>query len=42
MSCHSDPSDAPSRIAARIPSSAYVAGEIVESHCIHSGSTSTG
>jgi len=30
MSCQSEPSDAPSRMAARIPSSAYVAGEIVD------------
>ena len=36
------PSEAPSRIAARIPSSAYVAGEIFASHCIQPGSTSTG
>jgi hypothetical protein len=42
MSSHSEESDAPSRIAPRIPSSAYVAGEIFESHCIHSGRTSTG
>ena len=33
-SCQSEPSDAPSRIAARIPSSAYVAGEIFAIHCI--------
>jgi hypothetical protein len=32
----------PFRIAWRIPRSAYVAGEIVESHCIHCGSTETG
>ena len=32
----------PSRIASRIPSSTYVAGEITEIHSIHVGSTSTG
>ena len=32
----------PSRIAALAASSAYVAGEIFASHCIHVGSTSTG
>src|ERR671910_763777 len=32
-----DVSPSPSRIAALSPSSAYVAGEIVANHCIHSG-----
>ena len=31
-----------SGIAARMPRSAYVAGEILAIHCIHSGSTDTG
>ena len=33
---------APLMIASRIPSSAYVAGEMTEIHCIQSGSTLTG
>ncbi len=42
ISSPSSMTPSPSRMAARIPSSAYVAGEIVESHCIHPGRTSTG
>src|SRR5215211_575630 len=42
MSPQSSPTPAPSRIAARMPRSAYVAGEIVAIHCIHWGRTETG
>ena len=40
VAAHASP--APWRIDARLPRSAYVAGEIFEIHCIHSGSTVTG
>ena len=42
MSPQSAATPAPSRIAARIPRSAYVAGEIFDSHSIHVGRTLTG
>src|SRR5262245_11267515 len=42
MSDHIALMPAPLMIASRIPSSAYVAGEIFDSACIHSGSTLTG
>ena len=42
ISSHIESRPAPSRMASRAPSSAYVAGEITAIHCIHVGRTSTG